>query len=107
MNTRIDPPADFERRHLGPDATETQDMLATVGFDSLDALMDSAVPAVIRMEGALDLPAAVPEADLLETLRGIASQNRVLRSYIGMGYHDTVVPGVILRNILEIGRAHV
>lgn len=101
MKTRIDPPADFERRHLGPDPTETKEMLATLGFDSLDALVDAAVPPVIRMEGALDLPAAVPEADLLEKLRGIASQNRVLRSYIGMGYHDTVVPGVILRNILE------
>lgn len=101
MNTRIDPPADFEKRHLGPDSADTAAMLDVVGFDSLDALVDSAVPASIRMEGMLDLPAAVPETELLEKLRDIASKNRVLRSYIGLGYHDTVVPGVILRNILE------
>jgi len=101
MDTRIDPPADFERRHLGPDAADTEAMLEAVGFDSLDALVDSAVPPVIRMDGMLDLPDAVPEVELLEKLRAIASKNRVLRSYIGMGYADTLVPGVILRNILE------
>jgi glycine dehydrogenase len=101
MNSRIDPPADFARRHLGPDAAETDAMLDAVGFESLDALVDAAVPSSIRMKGMLDLPDPLPEAALLVRLRDIASKNKVLRSYIGMGYHGTVVPGVILRNIME------
>ncbi len=101
MRTSIDLPADFERRHLGPASADVERMLDTLGYDSLAQLVDDAVPASIRLGRELDLPEALPEAALLERLRRIASENRVCRSYIGMGYHDTVVPGVILRNILE------
>lgn len=76
-------------------------MLEALGYDSLDALVDDVVPSSIRMEGDLDLPPALTEADLLDRVRSIASQNRVFRSYLGMGYADTFTPGVILRNVME------
>ena len=99
--TRIDPPADFEARHLGPDRADVEAMLETVGYDSLDSLVSRTVPASIKMEGELDLPPALSEAELIDRLRDLASRNRVFRSYLGMGYSDTLVPAVILRNIME------
>ena len=99
--TRIDAPADFAARHLGPDETEVAGMLETLGYASLQDVIGDTVPASILHDAPLDLPAALPEAALLEKLRGIASRNRVFRSYLGMGYADTHVPGVIQRNILE------
>ncbi len=101
MTTRIDPPADFESRHMGPGPADIDEMLGTVGYETMDGLLADVVPTSIRLDRALDLPEAVPEAALLDRLRSIASENEVRRSYIGMGYHDTSVPGVILRNILE------
>ncbi len=99
--TRLDPHPDFEARHLGPRATDVEEMLGTLGFDSVGALLDDVVPASIRMDGELELPEAITEAALLARLREIASQNQVLRSFLGMGYSDTHTPGVILRNIME------
>jgi glycine dehydrogenase len=96
------PAADgFVDRHVGPRAGELRRMLAAVGVDSLDALVDEAVPATIRMSGSLGLPAARSEAEVLETLRAIAARNDVVPSMIGMGYHGTVTPPVIRRNVLE------
>ena len=94
--TRIDAPADFEARHLGPDEADVAAMLAALGYDSLASLVNETVPTSIRMDGELRLPAALTEAQLLARLREIASSNRVFRSYLGMGYSDTLVPGVIL-----------
>jgi glycine dehydrogenase len=91
----------FVDRHLGPRGHEIDEMLATLGVDSLDALIDEAVPPAIRLDRDLALEPGLSETVLLERLRGIAAQNRRFRSYIGMGYHDTVTPPVILRNILE------
>lgn len=99
--TRIDPRADFMARHLGPDTADIEAMLETLGYDTVSALVDEVVPDSIRMDGDLDLPEALTEAELLVRLRTIASKNRVFRSYLGMGYADTHVPGVIQRNILE------
>ncbi|MDP1581654.1 MAG: glycine dehydrogenase (aminomethyl-transferring), partial [Candidatus Didemnitutus sp.] len=90
-----------ERRHTGSPAADVAAMLRTVGFDSLDALTDAAVPAKIRLKRALRLPAALGEREALAELRGIASKNKVFRSYLGMGYYDTATPPVIQRNILE------
>jgi glycine cleavage system P protein (glycine dehydrogenase) len=101
MATRIDLPAGFARRHLGPDEADVRAMLDALGYDSLDELIDDAIPAPIRFRGPLNLPAAVPESELIRRLRRIAGKNRVLRSWLGMGYADTIVPGVILRNIME------
>jgi len=91
----------FPRRHLGPDAETLPAMLRTVGVESLDELIDQTVPANIRMKGALNLPAARTESQALADLRAIAQRNTINRSFIGMGYYDTITPPVILRNILE------
>jgi len=101
MPTRIDVPAGFEHRHLGPDPEETKAMLGALGYDSLDALMERVVPEAIHHRAVLALPEPLPESELLRVLRERASANQVFRSYLGMGYHDTVVPGVILRNVME------
>lgn len=97
MSARID----FRSRHLGPVGSDRDEMLKQTGFPSLDALIDAAVPAGIRMDGALNLPPAHSEPEALEWLKSIMSKNRVMRSFIGQGYHGTHTPGVIQRNILE------
>ncbi len=76
-------------------------MLESLGYSTLEELTRDAVPAAIRSDEPLDIPAALSELQLLQRLREIAGENRIFRSYIGMGYHDTVTPPVILRNILE------
>ncbi len=90
----------FARRHQGDSAADRAAMLALLGYASLDALTDDAVPAAIR-RGMLSLPAAIGESAALAELRDIAGDNRVFRSFIGLGYHDTFTPPVIQRNILE------
>jgi glycine dehydrogenase len=90
----------FARRHHGENAAETAEMLTRLGYDSLEALADAAVPPQIR-RGLLNLPAASGESAALAELRSVATENKVFRSFIGMGYYDTVTPPVIQRNILE------
>jgi glycine dehydrogenase len=94
-------PDNFVRRHIGPQPEETAEMLKTLGFDSLDALMDALVPADIRLAAPLNIPAALSEFDALRQLKAIASKNQVFKSYLGLGYHDCITPPVIQRNILE------
>ena len=91
----------FQSRHIGPSAADTETMLEVVGASSLDALIEEAIPARIRLQAPLDLPHGTSEQGFLRDLRGIAAKNQVLRSYIGLGYYDTVTPSVILRNVLE------
>ncbi|MEU4212901.1 aminomethyl-transferring glycine dehydrogenase [Streptomyces sp. NPDC026206] len=91
----------FEARHIGPDGEAQAKMLAQVGFGSLDELTAAAVPAVIRSAEALRLPAARTEADVLAELRTLADRNQVLAPMIGLGYHGTFTPPVILRNVME------
>jgi len=91
----------FADRHIGPSESDQRAMLATLGYDSLDAFIAAVVPADIRLRGPLKLPAAKSEQEALAELRALADQNQVFRSYLGMGYHDTYTPGVILRNVLE------
>ena len=91
----------FCARHVGPDANDVAAMLRVVGADTLDTLMAQTVPGSIRLDGAMGLGAGVPEHVALARLRGIASENRVLTSLIGQGYYDTILPGVIQRNVLE------
>jgi len=92
---------DFVTRHIGPNQADIDAMLRVVGIASLEALIDRAAPAAIRAAGPLDLPPGRTEAEVLAALRAMASKNRVMRSMIGMGYHDCFTPGVILRNVLE------
>ncbi len=91
----------FADRHLGPSESEQAEMLAALEVDSLDALSDQAVPADIQLGRALELPDPLSERELLDELAGIAELNETTRSYIGMGYHGTVLPPVIQRNVLE------
>ena len=91
----------FVHRHLGPGADDVQAMLQVVGVDSLDTLIDQTIPLQIRSERRFDLPGPRPESDVLEEMAEIASRNELFRSFIGMGYYDTITPPVILRNILE------
>jgi glycine dehydrogenase len=91
----------FQSRHIGPDAAERDAMLKAVGASSLEALIDEAIPARIRLRQPPDLPDGLSEHEFLRDLRAIASRNRVYRSFIGLGYYDCVTPSVILRNVLE------
>ena len=91
----------FVDRHNGPRSSDVAAMLAELGYDSLEALIDAVVPEEIRLRRPLDLPAARSEADALADIRSMASENKVLRSRIGMGYADCRVPAVIQRNVLE------
>src|SRR5467141_3105852 len=91
----------FQERHIGPSAEDQAAMLGTLGYDSLDAFIDAVVPADIRLREPLRIPEARSEQEALETLRQLAAQNQVFRSYLGMGYHDCFTPTVIQRNVLE------
>ena len=97
----LQPQDDFVRRHLGPGPEEVASMLATVGAESLDGLVDATVPAAIRLRRPLNLAGPRAESDVLAELRDMAAKNQLTRAYLGMGYYDTLTPGVILRNILE------
>jgi len=91
----------FVNRHIGPDAQETREMLDAIGVDSLETLIDQTVPADIRLKGDLNLPAALTEYEYLRELKQVASQNKVFRTYIGLGYYNNITPNVILRNVFE------
>ena len=91
----------FADRHIGPSADARARMLDAIGFATVDALIDAAVPAAIRSDRPLDLPAARSEVAALVRLRELAAKNQVLTSMIGLGYYGPVTPGVILRNVLE------
>src|SRR3954469_1782091 len=91
----------FAARHIGPDPDEQSQMLKAIGYPSLDALMDAAVPEVIRWHGSLDLPAAASEEETSAELRAIAARNTVTTPMIGLGYYGTHTPAVIKRNVLE------
>ncbi len=91
----------FINRHIGPNDKQQTHMLSTVKAKSLDDLTDQIVPSSIKLNGALALENATPENEALAYLQAMANQNATYKSYIGMGYHDTLVPNVILRNVLE------
>lgn len=91
----------FEERHIAPGLSDVTTMLETIGVDSLPALVEQTVPERIRLVQPLQLPPALSEAAYLERIREIAEQNKVYKSYIGQGYYDVMVPGVILRNVFE------
>ncbi|MGC4772520.1 aminomethyl-transferring glycine dehydrogenase [Micromonospora sp. DT44] len=91
----------FATRHIGPGPDDERRMLEVVGHDSIDELMDAAIPEVIRWHGTLDLPDAATEAEAIAELRALAARNTVAVSMIGLGYHGTHTPAVIRRNVLE------
>jgi len=91
----------FVRRHIGPSAAETQEMLQAIGAAGPDRLTDEVVPAAIRLKNPLDLQPALSEREYLEMIGKKAAKNKVFRSFIGQGYYGTFTPSVILRNIFE------
>ena len=91
----------FQARHLGPRKADVARMLEAIGAPSVDALIAEIVPADIRATKPLDMPAAESEFGYHRRLRTLAAENRVFRSYIGLGYHDTITPAVIARNVFE------
>jgi glycine dehydrogenase len=98
---RLDASDWFARRHIGPSPDERDRMLETVGAASLDALVDEAIPASIRLARPLNLAPAESEHAYLRRLTTVARKNKSFRSYIGLGYHDTITPSVILRMVME------
>jgi glycine dehydrogenase len=91
----------FARRHLGISEQDASEMAAEIGFESLDELVDQAVPKAIRISTIDELPDSVSESEMLAELRQIASKNSIKKSLIGLGYSNTITPPPILRNILE------
>ncbi|HKC94073.1 MAG TPA: aminomethyl-transferring glycine dehydrogenase [Nitrospira sp.] len=97
----LNPTDSFVRRHIGPTEADVREMLALLGLQSLQALSDAIVPGDIQLSRALDLPVHCGEQAALQELRRLADENRIYRSFLGMGYYDCITPGVIQRNILE------
>ena len=93
--------SEFVARHIGISEQDEHLMLSTIGAASRRALIEAIVPRSIARQTPMQLPAAITEAQALDELRSIAQKNKVLKSFIGQGYHGTHTPGVILRNILE------
>ncbi len=91
----------FQLRHIGPRDTEQNTMLDTIGVDSLEQLIYETIPNDIRLENSLDLPKALSEYEYLQHINQLGSKNKVFKSYIGLGYHEAILPSVIQRNILE------
>ena len=96
MNTNL-----FQNRHIGPNIEEQEKMLSTIKAASLDQLIYQTVPDDIRLENELDLDPAMSEYEYLAHIKELSEKNKVFKSYIGLGYHEAIVPSVIQRNILE------
>src|SRR5574340_803913 len=91
----------FVPRHIGPTESDIQEMLAVLPISSLEALVEATVPSDIRLQGSLTVPSPRGEQQVLAELRGLAEQNQVWRSLIGMGYYDCITPPVIQRAVFE------
>ena len=92
---------EFQGRHIGPNESQTNEMLTKIGVNSLEDLVNRTVPPSIRMKRSLHLPSAMSEAEYLEHIKEVSLRNKVYRNYIGQGYYDTITPSVILRNVFE------
>ncbi len=101
MKINLNPTTKFENRHNGPSGSEVEYMLKKIGAGSLEELIDETIPKSIQLEKSLDLPQATSEAIFLRDFKKLAAKNKIFKSFIGLGYYDTIVPGVILRNIME------
>lgn len=92
---------EFEKRHIGTLSAEKNQMLKTIGVESVDELINKTVPESIRLQHKLNIPPAVSEFEYLNELKTVAAKNQVWKTYIGQGYYNTITPSVILRNIFE------
>ena len=91
----------FSNRHIGPSESEKSEMLKSIGVSSIASLIDKTIPANIRLNSELDIANAMSEAEYLKHITELGNKNNVLKSFIGLGYYETIVPSVILRNVLE------
>ncbi|MFW6224584.1 MAG: glycine dehydrogenase (aminomethyl-transferring), partial [Bacteroidota bacterium] len=91
----------FSRRHIGPKSDEIPAMLEKIGMGSLDELIDNTIPKSIRMKKPLDLPQGINEKEYIDHIKSVGAKNKIYKTYIGLGYYNTILPGVIQRNILE------
>ena len=91
----------FSDRHIGPRSNDVKEMLSQVNASSIEQLINETVPAQIHLDREMSLPEALSESRFIEHMKGIAQKNKNYRSYIGMGYFNTILPGVIQRNVLE------
>lgn len=101
MSTKIHYTDEFEYRHIGSEGSELQAMLAEMNVNSVDELIEQTVPASIRLKKPLNLPEPLTEYQYLQHVKKIAKKNKVFKSYIGLGYYNTITPSVILRNVFE------
>ena len=92
--------SDFIQRHIGPTPQQQTTMARAIGYESLDALIDDTVPGAIRRQEPMQLAGAQTEQQVIARLRKLAERNIINRSFIGTGYHDTITPPVIQRNVL-------
>lgn len=93
--------SNFSNRHIGPNASEKAEMLKKIGVNSIEELIDKTIPAPIRLKGELNISEGMSEQEYLTHIAALGQKNTVARSFIGLGYYETVVPSVILRNVLE------
>ena len=91
----------FQLRHIGPRVKDQDQMLQTIGIESLDQLIYETIPDDIRLQKELDLAPAMSEYEYLNHINELGAKNKVFKSYIGLGYHEAILPSVIQRNILE------
>jgi glycine dehydrogenase len=91
----------FARRHNGPQEEDVEKMLKVIGVKTLDELIDKTIPKQIRFKKSLDLPQGMNEYEFMNHIKAIAKKNRIYKSYIGMGFYNTILPAVLQRNILE------
>src|SRR5690554_5794375 len=101
MKIKLKPTVTFETRHNGPSEEEVSIMLKKINASSLEELIDQTIPKSIRLSKPMVLPRAKSEAKFLRDFRVLAKKNKIFKSFIGLGYYDTIVPPVILRNVLE------
>lgn len=91
----------FSKRHIGPNLREQQLMLEKIGIDSISTLIDKTIPSHIRLNRELAIDGALSEQEYLQHVTSLGQKNKVYKSFIGLGYHETIIPSVILRNVLE------
>jgi glycine dehydrogenase len=97
----LEPADTFLKRHVGSNASEVAEMLKTLGYNTLDEMIDAAVPKNIRLKNPIRVTEPKSEFEVLQELKKILSQNKLFKTYIGTGFNDCIVPAVIQRNILE------
>lgn len=101
MNLFEQQSTEFQRRHIGPNATDLHAMLQTIQEPNIESLISKTVPDSIRIKGDLPVPAAISEFEYLAELKKVAAKNKLYKNYIGQGYYGTITPSVILRTIFE------